>query len=98
MLLNPGNAVRTDAVLITVPHATARLVATWPETGAPFTEPPAKFESGQTVLTGRPVLFGSPAVTIGSPAVYGFAERATGRSWLPLLSSVKGGPLLPTLG
>src|SRR5437660_296410 len=96
MLLNPGNAVRTEALLMTVPQATARLRATWPETGAPFTMPPASEELGQTVLAGRPVLFGSAAVIICSPVAYGFADAGTGRSWLALLSKVKCVPLLPT--
>src|SRR6267378_5917802 len=95
MLLNPGNAVRTEATLDTVPQATARLRATWPETGAPFTMPPASEESGQTVLKGAVGLFGS-CTMLGSPAVYGFDEAGTGRSWLPLLSRVKWVPLLPT--
>src|SRR5260370_37498158 len=96
MLLNPGNAVRTPGRLDSVPQATARFRATWPETGTPFTEPLANVESGQTVLTGLPVLFGSPAGTIGSPLVEGFAEAGSGKSWFALLSRVKCVPLLPT--
>src|SRR5205814_3424003 len=101
MLLKPWNAVRTEALLTTVPQATARLRATWPETGAPFTEPPLRAPVmasgvGQTVLAGRPVPFGSAAVTIGSPFVEGFADEGTGRSWLALLSRVRCVPLLPT--
>src|SRR6266446_9747635 len=88
MLLNPGNAVRTEALLTTVPQATARFRATWPETGAPFTEPPVRSEAGQTVFAGRPVSFGSAAVIICSPGAYGFPD-VTGRSWLALLSRVK---------
>src|SRR6266853_3913743 len=88
MLLNPGNAVRTEATLDTVPQATARLRATWPETGAPFTMPPLSEESGQTVLKGAVGLFGS-CTMIGSPLVYGFAEASTGRSWLGSVSMVK---------
>src|ERR1700694_3237802 len=93
MLLNPGNAVRTEALLVTVPQATARLRATWPETGAPFTDPPTRLPealgTGQTVFAGRPVLFGSAAVTICSPGAYGFADAGKGTSWLALLSRVK---------
>src|SRR2546421_591384 len=95
MLLKPGNAVRTEALLITLPQATARFRATWPETGVPFTLPPASEESGQTVLKGAVGLFGS-CTMIGSPTAYGFADAGTGRSWLALLSSVRCVPLLPT--
>src|SRR5258707_15471767 len=96
MLLSPGNLVRTASTLETVPQATARFSATCPETAAPFTDPPVKLEAGHTVFTGRPVAFGSPAVTIGSPAAYGFAEAGVAKIWLALLTTVKCVPLLPT--
>src|SRR2546423_228096 len=86
---NPGNAVRTASTLETVLQATARWRATWPLTGVPFTDPPASEELGQTVFTGRPVPLGSPAVTIGSPALYGFADDVTGKSWFRSLSRVR---------
>src|ERR1700724_1913492 len=96
MLLMPGYLVRTASTLETVPQATARLSATCPETGAPFTDPPVKSEPGHMVFTAKPVAFGSPAVTIGSPALYGFAEAGVPGIWFALLTTVKCVPLLPT--